>query len=68
LLEIIAAIALGNETDKHEDKYLDLCDKMFATTWNFRELDSWIEEADLDENKRERIEDLIELLREHKEN
>lgn len=67
LLEIITAIALEDSTGEQVDEYRNLCDETFTTTWSFEELDSWIEEADLDDNKRERIEELIELLREHKE-
>jgi len=65
LLELIAIISLEEDIGTLQEEYREICNETFTTTWSFEELDSWIEDTDLDEEKEERIRELINILREH---
>lgn len=67
LLHLIPRIGLGKDTSEEETEYRDLCEKDFTTSWDPENLDSWLEEADLESDKKDKIAELIKLLREHKE-
>jgi tetratricopeptide (TPR) repeat protein len=67
LLHLISKITLGKKIFEEESEYRNLCAKEFTTTWSFEELDSWLAEADLEPEKEDKIAELIDLLRDHKE-
>lgn len=67
LLYLVAATVLDADAEEKEEEYRNLCEQDFSTTWNFGELDSWLETTDLEPEKQDRIEELLDLLREHKE-
>lgn len=67
LLHLITKIVLDEESSDEEREYRNLCEKKFTTTWDFEELDSWLADADFESGKKDKIEELIDLLREHKE-
>jgi len=66
LLYLIAVILLEEDTQPQEQEYRDLCEQEFTTSWSFEELDTWLEDADLDPEKEAHITELMNLLREHK--
>lgn len=66
LLYLISAITLDAEIREEETEYRDLCDKDFATTCTLDPLESWMATANLEADKKDKIQELIELLREHK--
>lgn len=67
LLEVIAKICLDGEVETVEREYRNLCEESFTVAWNFDQKDSWLERTDLDAERRERIADTIDLLREHRD-
>ena len=67
LLELIAKLVQGKDIRVKEAKYRSLCEEDFDTTWRVVDLENWLENADLDPEKHEKIEELIDLLREHKD-
>lgn len=67
LLHLIARIALGEETTDEEQEYRNLCEREFTTSWDFDEVDSWLQEGNIESTKKDKIRQLINLLREHKE-
>ncbi len=68
LLRLISRIATGEDiTGEEEDEYRDFCEKEFSTAWEFEEIDSWIKDSNLGSEKKVKIEELVDLLREHKD-
>jgi len=67
LLLLISKIILENDVTERLEKFQQLCEEEFTTTWSFQELDSWIDESELDDEKHNKIEDLINQLRSHKD-
>ncbi len=67
LLELIASKLLDEDTSDLEDEYQAVCDEPFPTSWSFEPLDSWLETADLDEERQTQIEEWLDQLREHKD-
>jgi tetratricopeptide (TPR) repeat protein/NAD-dependent SIR2 family protein deacetylase len=68
LFYLIASVLLGEGIESEEEQYKNLCEQDFTTTWGFREIDNWLEDSDIDSEKEEKISELIELLRDHKQN
>jgi tetratricopeptide (TPR) repeat protein len=66
MLFLIAKILLNEDISGEEKKYRELCAEEFETGWSFRELDEWLEDADIEDDKEEKIREIIDLLREHK--
>ena len=66
-LYLITLILLEENTQPEEQEYRNLCEQDFTTSWRFEGLDTWLADADLDPDKETRITELIDLLREHKE-
>lgn len=65
-LYLVSTILLDREIQEEENKYRELCDKDFVTTWSFDVIESWLETADLHTEKRDKVQELMELLQEHK--
>lgn len=68
MLKLISKIVLESKVSDDEEKYKELCKQDFTTDWNFGELCSWLENADLESKKKEKIEELLDLFREHRVN
>ena len=66
LLYLISGIAIDEDMNKKEEKYMELCEGDFTTNWNFDSLDQWVATVDMKNDKKDRIQNLIEQLREHK--
>ena len=67
LIYIISGVALGENKNDEESKYRNLCEDEFTILWSFEELDLWLEEANLEPEKKDKIAELIDLLRDHNE-
>ena len=67
LLRLIPQIVLGEDVSSEESEYRSLCNEEFTTMWNFEGLDTWLADTDLEAEKKDKIEELIDLLRQHKE-
>lgn len=65
LLKLISMIALNEEHDLLEEEYREICEDEFDTNWDFETLDSWLEEANLNDPKIKKIKELLDLLRKH---
>ena len=66
MLTMIAKILLNESISEEEERYRDLCSVEFVTTWSFKQLNNWLEDADIDDDKERRIREIIDLLREQK--
>lgn len=67
LLDLIIRIIRSDEIADEEMEYRSICEDNFATGWKFKTLDSFIDETDIEEDKKEKIAELTNLLREHKD-
>lgn len=66
LLGLISKILLGEDIEEEEEReYRRLCNEEFTTRWNFLVLDSWLWTVDIEQDKRETIRELVDLLQEH---
>lgn len=65
LLKLVSKILLEEGIEKDEREYRRLCSGEFTTRWNFLVLDSWLWTADIEQDKREKIRELVDLLQEH---
>lgn len=63
----ISKIASKEESDDVEEELRTICEKEFSTTWDFTQLDSWLEEGELEPSEKEQISELISLVRDHQE-
>ncbi|WP_049928684.1 tetratricopeptide repeat protein [Halopiger goleimassiliensis] len=63
LLTLAAGIALDEPISERETEYRERCAGVFDAGWDFSYLDAWLADADLPEEKRDRIRDLIDHLR-----
>ncbi len=66
MFSIIAKTLLGEKATE-EKRYKELCSGEFTTTWDFEELDSWVEKADISQEKKDYIQKIMNLLRKHKD-
>lgn len=66
LLYLISSILLEEDTQPEEREYRNLCQQDLTTTWNFTKLDDWLENTDLEPEKESKVNELRDLLREHK--
>jgi len=66
MLLIIVKILLDEDISDKEEEYRELCAEEFETTWSFKELDEWLEDADIEDDKEREIREIMDLLREHK--
>jgi tetratricopeptide (TPR) repeat protein len=67
LLYLISSIVPDEKTEPEEEEYRKLCKQEFTTDWEFTHLESWIEQAEINKENKEKISELIDLLRDHKE-
>ena len=65
LLEFIPRILLEENIEAEEREYRRLCHEEFTTGWRFLVLDSWLVTGDVESDKRDKIMELVDLLREH---
>lgn len=67
LFLLISTVLLDEHTNDLEQEFRSVCEDDFYTLfWNYYELDSWLESAELDPDEREQIEEWLGILREHK--
>lgn len=65
LIMLISETVINESPDKIEQEYRDICTKEFKTGWRFKELENWLNTADLDDDKKEYILEMIEMLKQH---
>jgi hypothetical protein len=56
---------LGMDVSDSEKKFTEILKKDFETDWSFDEIESWLEEADIDEDKKAYIIEKTEMLKKH---
>jgi tetratricopeptide (TPR) repeat protein len=64
-LECIAKKMLGMDVSDSEKKFNEILKKGFQTSWLFELIESWLEEADIDEDKKAYIIEKTEQLKKH---
>jgi tetratricopeptide (TPR) repeat protein len=67
LLEVIAMICRDEAAETVEQEYRSVCEESFTVSWDFEHKDSWLERTDIATEKRARLAELIDLLREHRD-
>jgi tetratricopeptide (TPR) repeat protein len=65
-LECIAKKLLNMETSESEATFNEILKKDFTTTWDFEMLESWVEDKDIDNDKKKFIKEKSALLKKHK--
>ncbi len=65
-LECIAKKMLDVDVAECERDYNEILKKDFETTWRFDEIESWLTDADIDEDKKDFIIEKTEQLKKHK--
>jgi tetratricopeptide (TPR) repeat protein len=65
LLLLISEIVIDEVPEELEREYREICSEDFTTSWNFTELERWISEAELHDEKEEHIQELISLFKDH---
>ncbi|MFC7070590.1 tetratricopeptide repeat protein [Halobaculum lipolyticum] len=65
MLLTIAKMTLGEDTSQEQSRYQEICSKTFTTIWLFDPIESWLSEADLSEEIKEEIREILDQLREH---
>jgi tetratricopeptide (TPR) repeat protein len=66
MLILISKILLDEDVTEEEQMYRKICNEEFETVWSFKELDDWLEGTEIKDDKREKIREVINLLRKHK--
>lgn len=66
LLYLISGIMSGKNVQDEIEEYTNICEEEFITEWNFNQLDYWVMMSDIDNSTRNKIQNLIKQLREHK--
>ncbi|MFW5895571.1 MAG: tetratricopeptide repeat protein [archaeon] len=66
MLLSISKEMLGKEYSDELDELKELCKKEFESTLSFEELDTWLEDADLSDEKEQNIKEIMDLVRAHK--
>lgn len=66
LLLLIAKILHESAATDEERNYRTICARPFDAGWDLGILDSWLQCADLADEKRDRIAELLDLYREHR--
>ncbi len=66
ILLVISKEMLDEDNSDEIEELKEICEKEFELTWGFEEMDTWLEDAKLDEEKEEKIKEIIDLVREHK--
>lgn len=67
LIELIACYLDDKSVDEVESEYKSICDFDFTSSWNYTELEQWLEESDLSNEQKSQIETWIDLLRNNSE-
>jgi tetratricopeptide (TPR) repeat protein len=66
LLQLIADYLVNDDVGDIESEYRSVCAKEFTTEWNFSQMDMWLADNDLADDKIEQIEEWVNLLRKHR--
>lgn len=64
---IICKIAVGEDTTEERERYREICSEESIIRWSFKEIESWLDEADVADEKEEKIREVIDVLRGHKD-
>ncbi|MGV9200464.1 MAG: DUF6602 domain-containing protein [Promethearchaeia archaeon] len=65
MLLSISKEMLNKDYSEELERLEEVCGKDFEVTWDFEELDTWLEDADLSDEKEENIKEIMNLVRPH---
>jgi tetratricopeptide (TPR) repeat protein len=67
LVKLAAKIILERDISKEKEEYNNICSEEFTTTWSFKELENWLDNVEISEDKDRKIREMMDKLRKKKE-
>lgn len=66
MFQLLAKILDGRETSQLETEYRTLCEDTDEIDWNFSALENWMSRDDLPDEKKDRVQEIINLLHQNR--